>query len=58
MPKAKNPSFPQPLETELQQSITRSIAKQEQLKRIVKQHPQRDIPRVEGIEPAEAPPKE
>jgi hypothetical protein len=32
--------------------------KQEQLKRMIKQHPQREIPLVESIEPAEAPPKE
>jgi hypothetical protein len=58
MPKPRKPFFPQPLETELQQSSARSIVKQEQLKRIVKQHPQRDIPRVEGVEPGEAPAKE
>ncbi len=58
MRKPRKPLPPQPLEADLQQSSTRSIAKQERLKRIVKQHPQRDIPRVEGVEPDEAPPKE
>ncbi|MEW5708432.1 MAG: hypothetical protein AB1830_05915 [Pseudomonadota bacterium] len=58
MPKPRKPLPPEPAEADLQQSSARSIAKQEQLKRIVKQHPQRDIPRVESVEPADAPPKE
>ena len=45
-------------ETGGQESRPRSIARDEAMKRIIKQHPQRDIPRVESIEPAEAPPKE
>ena len=41
-----------------QEGSSHSIAHDEAMKRIIKQHPQRDIPRVESIEPAEAPPKE
>jgi hypothetical protein len=41
-----------------QESSPHSIAHDEAMKRIIKQHPQRDIPRVESMEPAEAPPKE
>ena len=41
-----------------QQSTGRSIARDETKKRIVKQHPQRDLPRVEGVEPRDAPTKE
>jgi len=55
------PNQPEPAESpdaEVQQSTVRSPAKQEQLKRMIKQHPRREIPLVESIEPAEAPPKE
>ena len=41
-----------------QASAPHSIAHDEAMKRIIRQHPQRDIPRVESVEPAEAPPKE
>jgi len=37
-------------EDELQQGEPRSIARQEALKHIKKQHPQRDVPRVDGEE--------
>lgn len=37
-------------EGEVQQGESRSIAKQEALKHVKKQHPQRDIPRVDGEE--------
>jgi hypothetical protein len=36
----------------------RSIARQEQLARIVRQHPQRDMPRVESVDPDETPKRE
>ena len=55
------PDQPQPVESpdvEVQQSNLRSPAKQEKLKRMIKQHPQREIPRVESIDPVTAPPKE
>ena len=44
-PKTKHPE-----ETEAQQGEPRSIARQEGLKHIKKQHPQRDVPRVDGEE--------
>lgn len=46
------------LETGGHESSRRSIARDEVMKRIIKQHPQRDIPRVESIDPREAPPRE
>ena len=45
-------------ETELQQSGVRGPAKDEKLKRIIKQHPHKAIPQVESMEPEEAPFKE
>jgi hypothetical protein len=58
MAKKQPPERTEPLEPEVQTSHERSIHKEEQLKRIIKQHPQRDIPRVESVEPPEAPRKE
>jgi hypothetical protein len=58
MPTPKQPEPAESPDIEVQQSNVRSPAKQEQLKRLIKQHPQREIPLVESIEPAEAPPKE
>lgn len=43
-------------EAEIHQSSTRGSATDERLKRIVKQHPQRDEPKVDSIEPGETPP--
>jgi len=37
-------------EPEVQQGDMRGIARQEKLKRLRKQHPQRDIPRVDSTE--------
>jgi hypothetical protein len=45
-------------EFELQQSGTVGFAEDEALKRAIKQHPRRDIPRIESIEPEDAPLKE
>jgi len=42
---------------DIQQGATQSIPKQEQLKRAVQQHRQRDLPRVESIEASETPPR-
>lgn len=36
---------------DLQQSGARSVARDERLKRIIRQHPQRDIAQIESIEP-------
>ncbi|HVC10288.1 MAG TPA: DUF2934 domain-containing protein [Burkholderiales bacterium] len=40
-------------EAEVQQSNGRSIARDEKMKRIIRQHPQRDIAQVESLEPPE-----
>jgi len=51
---------PQPLapEPEIQQGTGgRSKAKDDRLKRAVRQHPTRDEPRVESVEPIELPPE-
>jgi hypothetical protein len=42
---------------DIQQGADQSIPKQEQLKEKVQQHPQRDLPRIESIEPPETPPR-
>ena len=42
---------------DIQQGANQSIPKQEQLKRAVQQHPQRDLPRIESIEAPETPPR-
>ena len=47
---------PESAESEVQQSGGRSFARDEALKRIVKQHPQRDMPQVESIESQDLPP--
>jgi hypothetical protein len=44
-----------PPEAELQQGGGHSAAREDRLKRTVRRHPQRDIPKVESIEPPEAP---
>ena len=41
-----------------QGSSPRSVAHDEAVKRIIRQHPQRDIPRMENLEPGEAPSRE
>lgn len=47
----------EPAGSEVQQSDARSIAADERLKRAIKQHPQRDEPKVDSIEPGEVPPR-
>ena len=47
----------EPLQPEIQQGERRSIATDERLKRVIKQHPQRDEPKVDSIEPGESRPK-
>jgi hypothetical protein len=42
----------------MQQSCVHGAAMDDELKRIVRQHPQKGIPQIESIEPQEAPPKE
>ena len=45
-----------PPEPEIQQTGGHSIAVDERLKRVIKQHPQRDEPKVDSVEPDETPP--
>lgn len=45
-------------ELEVQESGSHGAWRDDALKRIVRQHPQKGIPQVEGIEAQEAPPKE
>ena len=45
-------------EFEIQQSSAHGFRQDEALKRIIRQHPKRGIPQIEGIEPMEAPAKE
>lgn len=47
-----------PPDIELHQSSVHGAGKDDELKRIIRQHPQRGIPQVEGIEPEKAPLKE
>lgn len=47
-----------PPESAIQQRSTHSPREDEALKRIIKKHPQRDIPQIEGIDPQEAPLRE
>ncbi len=52
-PKPEEPSMS---ESEIQQGGTRGIAAEDALERVVKQHPQRDEPKVDSVEPDEMPP--
>lgn len=45
-------------ELEIQQSSARGAWRDDAIKRIVRQHPQEGIPKVESVEAREAPPKE
>jgi hypothetical protein len=56
--KRQKPASPQPLEPELQQSGQIGRARDDLLKRAIKQHPQREIPKIEDVDPSEAPAKE
>ena len=51
----EKPAAPEP-EPEIQLGHGRSKAKDDRLKRVLKQHPQRDEPRVDSVEPDETPP--
>jgi hypothetical protein len=56
--KPQNPaSAPKP-EPELQQSGRIGRARDDLLKRAIKQHPRREIPKIEDVDPSEAPAKE
>lgn len=43
--------------SKVQQGERRGIATGERLKRLIKQHPQRDEPKVDSVEPLELPPE-
>ena len=42
---------------EIQKADGRSIATDERLKRVIRQHPRRDEPKVDSVEPLELPPE-
>jgi len=48
-----SPEFPP--DTDVQQSSVHGAGKDEELKRIVRQHPQKAIPQIESVEPEKAP---
>ncbi|MBK6006903.1 hypothetical protein JJB11_12450 [Ramlibacter ginsenosidimutans] len=50
------PDEPTMSESEIQQGGTRSISTEDALERAVKQHPQRDEPKVDSVEQDELPP--
>ncbi len=56
--KTQRPASAQKLEPELQQSSQVGRARDDVLKRAIKQHPRREIPKIEDVDPSEAPPKE
>lgn len=51
------PRKDEPSKPEIQQGDGRSIGTDERLKRVIKQHPQRDEPKVDSVEPLELPPE-
>lgn len=53
--KRRDAPEPEPPESGIQLGHGRSKVKDERLKRIVKQHPQRDEPKVDSVEPDETP---
>ena len=52
----RRPEEPQAPEPPVHQGAGRGIAADERLKRAIRQHPQRDEPRVDSVEPDETPP--
>ena len=51
----KRPATPPTPEPEIQQGEKRGIVRDERLKHVIKQHPQRDEPKVDSVEPGETP---
>jgi len=51
----KRPATPPPREPEVQQGDKHGIVRDERLKHVIKQHPERDEPKVDSIEPGEPP---
>jgi hypothetical protein len=56
--KPQKPASEQTIEPELQQSGQIGRARDDVLKRAIKQHPRREIPKIEDVDPSEAPAKE
>lgn len=48
---------PEPAPRALQEGAGRSKSRDERVKHVVRQHPQRDEPRVDSVEPGELPPR-
>lgn len=44
-----------PTDEPIQQGMERGIAKDERVKRVLRQHPKRDEPRIDSVEPGETP---
>jgi len=59
MNQPQEPQSPEqyPASHEVQQGRDRGIARDERLKRAIRQHPQRDEPKVDSVEPGEGPPR-
>lgn len=55
-PEPRNPLRPPADEHEVQQGGGQSRVRDDEMKRIVRQHPLRDEPRVDSVEEDEAPP--
>jgi hypothetical protein len=55
-PNRRPEASPNPPEPELQRGHGRSIVRNEQLKRVARQHPRRDEPKVDSIDDDETPP--
>jgi hypothetical protein len=49
------PHKEEPPQPEIQQGHGRRIVTDERLKRVIKQHPQRDEPKVDSVEPGKTP---
>ena len=54
-PERKSPEPAPPPEPEIQEGHERSRVKDDEVKRIIKQHPLRDEPRVDSVEENETP---
>ena len=52
----RRPPLAAPGERDLQEGAGRSISRDERVKRAAKQHPQRDEPKADSVEPDELPP--
>jgi hypothetical protein len=55
-PDRKTPAPAPPPEPEIQEGHGRSRVKDDEVKRIIRQHPQRDAPRVDSVEEGDTPP--